>query len=878
MKFSLYTSTFAFLLFLSQTIHSQIVDDFSDGDFDQNPIWVGDAANFKISLVGELQLNTIGAGQSALLVAGNIPDSSIWDFDLRLAFDPSGSNLVRVYLQSDQTDLSIANGYYLELGETGSLDAIRFLRQDGATKVLLATGQAGLAASSPNLHIRVNRSTSGTWNIEAAPQGSALQAQFNISDAMWPGGSSRFFGVQCVYTSSNSTKFFFDNINIRPDVPDTQPPVLTSALADNATQLSVIFDEDLDLVSAETPTNYTVNNGIGQANTATLSPDKKTVVLSFQNQLATGDYILQTVGIKDLAGNASAVQSANFQYIKIDDATEFDVLITEIMSDPTEPAGLPEVEWFEIFNRSNKTIDLSKLRFADATSAPVALPNQLIQPGEYVVLTSNANVASLLGATTGTVLGIPISTSMLNNESDVLTISDLSGNIVDRVAYTLDWHTIFGREDGGYTLERINPALPCLGGENWQSCPIDLGGTPAAQNASFATGLDSIAPRIFKVFPESPSSILLTFTEGMDQITAENTAGYQLDPPVTIVSAEQLANDRSLIRLTLSNPLQPSTVYTLSIKSTVEDCSGNPFQFIDTVFLGLAEKPEIQDIVINEILFNPATGGSRYIEFYNRSQKIFDWSEFFLASNSDTTTSKIQIIQERLFLPGEYHVMSSDAPYVREYYANIIKKNVLQNSLPSLDDRSDSIKIYWAGGGQTVTVDSFYYRREMHNGLLSTSEQEGVALERIRIDGPTQSASNWTSASPLETGAPGTPTLPNSQALETAPPADDLISIPIARLSPDGDQYEDFLEIFYKLPKEGYAASLNIYDADGNLVKKLIRQNLIGTEGTVRWDGETDAGEGVKARPGIHILYFEVFSPDGDVRREKKAVALIGKF
>lgn len=76
------------------------------------------------------------------------------------------------------------------------------------------------------------------------------------------------------------------------------------------------------------------------------------------------------------------------------------------------------------------------------------------------------------------------------------------------------------------------------------------------------------------------------------------------------------------------------------------------------------------------------------------------------------------------------------------------------------------------------------------------------------------------------------------------------------------------------MPKEGYAASLTIFDSDGNLIKNLVRQNLIGTEGVIRWDGDTDAGEGVKARP-IDLLYFEIFSPDGDVRRVKKAVVVL---
>ncbi len=878
MKRSLFSNILTFFILSAHIVSAQITDNFSDGNFNQNPSWTGDAANFKISTAGELQLNASGAGQSALFVAGNMPDSSIWDFEVRLAFDPSGSNLVRIFLQTDQIDLGLANGYFIEMGEAGSADAIRFFRQDAGVKILLATGQAGLAAIAPNLHLRVKRSSLGVWILEAATVGTALQPQFEVTETSWPGGSNRFFGVQCLYTASNATKFFFDNINIQPDVPDSQPPILLSATAANSTQVTVLFNEDLEMSSAENPANYSVNKGIGQPLAVSLSADKKTVVLTLQKSLLTGTYTLQATGIKDLSGNPILIQTNDFQYIKIEAATEFDLLITEIMADPSPGAGLPEVEWFEVFNRSLKTIDLATILFADATGTPVSMPTYLLQPGAYIAITATLNAAVLQNATTGKVLGLGISTSTLNNESDVLTLSDAAGNIIDRVAYNVSWHTIPSKAEGGFSLERINAGLPCLGEENWQSCPATIGGTPGARNASNSNDLDNTAPHFYKAFPESPSSIVLTFTEGMDQIAVQDVSAYQFDPFIPISSAVQLSTDRTQVRLSLASPLQLATVYRLSIENSVMDCSGNELPFTDSILLGLAQKPEVQDIVINEIMFNPATGGARYVEFYNRSQKIFDWSSFFLASNSDTTSSVVQILQDRLFLPGEYHVFSNNAPYVQENYAHIIKKNVLQNALPSLDDNADSIKIYWAGGGQTVTVDSFFYWRGLHNGLLSTSEQEGVALERIRIDGPTQSAANWTSASPLITGAPGTPTLPNSQVIATTNQTNDLISIPVARISPDGDSREDFLEIFYNLPKEGYAASLTIFDSDGNIIKSLIRQNLVGTTGTVRWDGDTDAGEGVKARPGIHVLYFEVFSPDGDVQRVKKAVVVVGRF
>jgi flagellar hook assembly protein FlgD len=122
------------------------------------------------------------------------------------------------------------------------------------------------------------------------------------------------------------------------------------------------------------------------------------------------------------------------------------------------------------------------------------------------------------------------------------------------------------------------------------------------------------------------------------------------------------------------------------------------------------------------------------------------------------------------------------------------------------------------------------------------------------------------------TDEPGTPTLPNSQGLRPKN-GSNLINLPVARLSPDNDGYEDFLEIQYTLPKEGYAASVRIFDGDGLPVRYMVRSQLIGTEGILRWDGETDEGD--RARPGIYILWMEIFHPDGQIEQVKKSFALV---
>ncbi|MBP6826843.1 MAG: lamin tail domain-containing protein [Saprospiraceae bacterium] len=856
---------------------SQITDDFSDGDITQNPAWQGDVTHFEVDTSGALQLVAPAAGSSVLAVQGAIPDSAVWTLDFLLLFAPSNNNLLRIYLLADQANLPVANGYFLEIGETGSLDALRLFRQDAGAKTLLATGQPGLVATGPtDIHLKVKRSSAGVWSVEAATPDSPLQPQFTVPDATFGGGADRFFGVQCVYTGNNVNKFYFDNLSILPDVPDTQAPVLLSAVAPDAGSVKVVFGEDLDSVSAVTPANYSISNGIGQPASAGLLPDKRSVLLTLQNSLATGNYTLQTSGVQDLSGNESAVQTADFTYLKIDAATEFDLLINEIMASPTPVAGLPPAEWLELYNRSSKTIDLSTLSIQDAVGSPVALPSKIIFPDEYVVVTATGNVAALQAVVPGTVIGLPISTIYLNNEGDVLTLSDAGGNLIDRVAYDVQWHTDPDKDGGGWSLERINPNAPCVGAPNWRSCTLLIGGgTPGKQNAAYQNTPDTTLPRLLAAYPESTTSVVLTFSEGLDKSIAETPALYHLAPSRTVSAAHQLSDDRAQIRLTLNEPLQINTLYVVTVETTLTDCAGNAVPASDTALLGLSEKPEPQDIVVNEIMFNPATGNARYVELYNRSNKIFNWAEFTLA-NFSAGTSLAPITWKRLVLPGQYDVFTEFPNNVRNTFDHIHRENVLENDLPSLDVNEGNITLYWSKNGQYVVVDSFDYSADLHNALLSSGDREGVALERIDANLPTNTAYNWTSASPAVTGAPGTPTLPNSQRHHAAASDDTWIFLPVERISPDDDAMEDYLDIRYELPQAGFAAAVTIFSSDGVPVKRLVRQELLGTEGALRWDGDLD--DGTRAKPGIYVLFTELYSDSGETRRIKKAFAVVGRF
>jgi hypothetical protein len=111
----------------TQQVLGQLSDDFSDGDFLTSPVWGGSTSNFIINGSGQLQLSNTVAATSHLSVPTSIPalDNVTWEFYIKQTFSGSASNFSRVYLVSDQQNLTTAlNGYYLQFGEAGSADAV----------------------------------------------------------------------------------------------------------------------------------------------------------------------------------------------------------------------------------------------------------------------------------------------------------------------------------------------------------------------------------------------------------------------------------------------------------------------------------------------------------------------------------------------------------------------------------------------------------------------------------------------------------------------------------------------------------------------------------------------------------------------------------
>ena len=144
----------------------------------------------------------------------------------------------------------------------------------------------------------------------------------------------------------------------------------------------------------------------------------------------------------------------------------YDIVIDEIMADPTPQVGLPNNEWLELKNTTTAPINLQNWRIGDASGQSGPLPNFTLQPDSFVIVCTGSAVAAMsVFGTTISVTSFP----SLDNDGDQLFVRAANGKTIHAVAYTSGWYQNEVKKDGGWTLEMIDTKSPCAGSSNWKA-------------------------------------------------------------------------------------------------------------------------------------------------------------------------------------------------------------------------------------------------------------------------------------------------------------------------------------------------------------------------------------------------------------------------
>ena len=639
---------------------------------------------------------------------------------------------------------------------------------------------------------------------------------------------------------------------------DTESPTVISHATTSLNQLAITFSESMDS-STLIIANFSIDNGLNVADIDIQDQFGSNVLINLQTPYSAGVlYTLSLTGLTDCAGNA--LPSTQLTFSRGAEPTANQLIITEIMASPSPTQGLPEREYLELLNTSSEILSMEGVILSDATSS-TTLGSFDLNPGERLLLTPSSDASALNGF--GNVLGVS-NWPNLNSTSDRLRLHNPSNQEIFRINYSDSWYANATKAQGGFSLEMIDTNYPCIEESNWRASDSPNGGTPGSVNSVDGSNPDLVGPSITLAVATDVATIQVNFNEKLN-INAIAPSDFSSNNGISFISAI-VGEDEKSVTLTTNVDLTPNTIYTLNANN-ITDCTGNLISVNGNSFdVIVAAEANLLDILVNEILFNPNSGGVRFVEIYNNSNKYMNLKDWKVAGLNNSRS----ISDENLFIePSQYLTITSDGNVLTAEYPNTVASSIVEvSSMPSLPASGGTVFIY---DDQDNTIDSFDFDKSNHSPLLS--ETKGVSLERISFTGPSNDPNNWFSASQTEDFA--TPGYINSQSSNINPPSG-MVQVDPPSFAPDIPGASNFTMLNYQFDDPGNTVTIKIVNASGDVVRTLVQNALVGKEGFFTWDGTLSNGG--KARVGYYMVLMEVITTTGQVNYIKDRVAIGSRF
>lgn len=848
---------FYILLLLSVSSYAQFEEQFTDGGFNINPHW--DTLSPSFIVVNQV-LNLQGvsnSGKAAIVTADTVAKSGEWSIYVRLGFAPTDSDNVKIVLISDDQELrGDFNGYFVKIGQNGSNDGLDFYRKDGSNEVLVKSLLSGQFATGADGNLKVRKNNLGKWYFYWKNYN---QADFVLLDSVRENtyNTSSYFGMLCNYTIASKDSFWFDDVYSKslPFVStDTIAPAVVNVILVNSHQIDVYFDEELDLTSAQTISNYNLS-GVGNPTSVLLdASNKKLVHLFYSNRFASNSaYSLTTNYVRDSVGNQMLVQHIDLissPYF----ANAGDVMVNEIMIKPPV-TGLPNKQYIEL---KNKTTDIIRLKGWKVNNK--TLTDGYLQPNGYVVVCNTADT-SLFKAIANTVGAVGWSTLQINGDVSVRTDENI---LSDSLGYKDSFYQDTAKQRGGWSMELSENGYVgnCAKDLFWRASANSAGGTPAQPNSPYFSivrlhATDSVI---------SSTIIQIDYQGAMDISEVENTANYTWDNGISVQSATALNAYASKVNITLTTPLLRNQIYTLIVPS-FSGCAGY-VHLADTFKIALTDIPEEGDLIINEVLFHPNATGEQFVEIYNKTSKLFKIKNIMLAQADVVSGTENQLLNlsatDGYIYPNDYLLLSKNKNTVKSQYSTTVLSKCIDVNLPVFDIKEDVVVLK---NSENETIDKLHYSEDWHFPLLPG--KQGISLERTSFDVATQNKRNWHSAAQDVLATPGYLNSTDTYELEGG------VHITPEVFSPDGDGVDDIATITYSFDEDGSVVNVYLYNTDGRLANQLAKDLTIPKEGYFVWNGDDENGN--KKDVGIYFLVFERKKTDGSKVVYKRRCVLAAK-
>jgi hypothetical protein len=821
-----------FLMILSLHMYAQTYD-FEDTVMPV--LWQGNRADFQVSNTNQLQLNApAGARASYLSWPGIQTQNCRWEFYVKYTFAASTTNYALFYLFSTEADLTSANNvsYYLKIGGVaGNTDKIELFYQQGSIKQLVLESRSGIVGGSQvNCRIQVFKNTAGIWELNVDAEGG-----FNFikeaSAKHWMPNPFNYSGLRCTYSSTRRDKFYFDDIKIQ------EPFAIERYVFENDSTLKIYFNKTIR-EKPEAGIILDVNESYAVAML------DNCMIVNFTESIRAGRYTILFSNF--FSHNGDVLINTSLEIIKELEHYAGQLRISEWMSDPSPSYGLPEVEWVELINMSDEVIDLSKISISDP-SAKVKLTAYSLHPDSVVIICSVNSCRHFSSKNCIEINALP----NLNNNADSIFIWANDSLLIDFVEYNVSNMPADFRRDGGYSMVRKEYPGDCVFSQKIEFAQDNIGGSPGF---------------ILPVQKRSGLSIQATVLSA-SEICVDMNADISVWKDGFYTGMEILHKTNNQYRYGAS--------YTYRLGQVLEDGSRYNFQ-IDSIFTcrnqvkHIGSEIEIiypkqihtNEVFINEVLYNPNSGGVDFIELYNSTSKYIQLQNSHFYNQTNTALQHVYIPGSIVIEPFGFVTLTSDTAILARQYSNMVRSNAFQLvRFLSLPDAGGTL-IWLNNSGDTLDRVSYgdAYQNALHR------DTEGYSLEKISSSVFGFYPANWTTSAVY-----ATPGYVNSQQAQASGVHPKPFYCHPCHVTTNLNGVNDYALLHIGEMAQGDFGSISIYRLSGEKVVDLVVNQLLGSSNTFQWNGQQQGGGMLE--DGIYVAVAEWWSPDGKTNVSKIAIS-----
>jgi gliding motility-associated-like protein len=411
----------------------------------------------------------------------------------KLRINNSNKNLPEISILPNQYIFLVANscdGYNNETEE--SMYSISSLGiADGGAKIVLYNESDEIIheVAFSSLWHRNKHKADGGWSLEMIDTQNPCTGEDN-----WDSSISNLGGTPGKQNSISGSN------------PDFISPEVEKVTIVDSLNLRVFFTETIFYNSSKMLQLFEIDRNIKIASVSEAPPHNYVLQIHLQNPIQSN--LLYTLTIRDTLWDCvqNPVELHKSYRFALPSAPQpFDVVINEVLFNAKNNT---RAEFVELYNRSQKVIDLATLRIGSGgadlpdKSAIAVSSGFLLFPNEYIVLCKHKNI-------TEEQYYVPYSNRLIQcdsmpsfpNGSGVVFLSDRYFNTIDRFQYNEKMHYPLLTSVSGVSLERVNFDRETQNDNNWKSAAAHAGfATPGYQNSHFSD--NQTFKDILKVVPE----------------------------------------------------------------------------------------------------------------------------------------------------------------------------------------------------------------------------------------------------------------------------------------------------------------------------------------------------------------------------------------